>query len=80
MSTTVGRNDPCPCGSGKKYKNCCQGAGRPTTTGTSKTTMYVLGAVVLLGLVLMTISLVGGGGGRACPPGQIWDAAHGHCH
>jgi uncharacterized protein YecA (UPF0149 family) len=18
----VGRNDPCPCGSGKKYKNC----------------------------------------------------------
>jgi len=23
----VGRNDPCPCGSGKKYKKCC-GAGR----------------------------------------------------
>ncbi len=22
----IGRNDPCPCGSGKKYKNCC---GRP---------------------------------------------------
>ena len=20
---TVRRNDPCPCGSGKKYKNCC---------------------------------------------------------
>ena len=20
---TIGRNDPCPCGSGKKYKNCC---------------------------------------------------------
>ncbi|MBO5774229.1 MAG: SEC-C domain-containing protein, partial [Clostridia bacterium] len=20
---TVGRNDPCPCGSGRKYKNCC---------------------------------------------------------
>lgn len=20
----VGRNDPCPCGSGKKYKNCCE--------------------------------------------------------
>jgi len=19
----VGRNDSCPCGSGKKYKNCC---------------------------------------------------------
>lgn len=22
-STKVGRNDPCPCGSGKKYKKCC---------------------------------------------------------
>ncbi|MFA4859068.1 MAG: SEC-C metal-binding domain-containing protein, partial [Candidatus Margulisiibacteriota bacterium] len=21
----VGRNDPCPCGSGKKYKHCCLG-------------------------------------------------------
>jgi len=20
---SVGRNDPCPCGSGKKYKKCC---------------------------------------------------------
>jgi preprotein translocase subunit SecA len=19
----VGRNDPCPCGSGRKYKHCC---------------------------------------------------------
>ena len=24
---TVGRNDPCPCGSGKKYKNCCMRKG-----------------------------------------------------
>jgi SWIM/SEC-C metal-binding protein len=22
----VGRNDPCPCGSGKKYKQCCMRA------------------------------------------------------
>jgi hypothetical protein len=20
---SIGRNDPCPCGSGEKYKNCC---------------------------------------------------------
>ena len=26
----IGRNDPCPCGSGKKYKNCC---GRNTGAG-----------------------------------------------
>ena len=24
-SSKVGRNDPCPCGSGKKYKKCCGG-------------------------------------------------------
>src|SRR5690625_597356 len=23
MTLSVGRNDPCPCGSGKKYKKCC---------------------------------------------------------
>ena len=23
----VGRNDPCPCGSGKKFKQCCMGKG-----------------------------------------------------
>ena len=26
MAPKVGRNDPCPCGSGKKYKKCCGGA------------------------------------------------------
>ena len=26
MSKKTGRNDPCPCGSGKKYKHCCLGS------------------------------------------------------
>jgi uncharacterized protein YecA (UPF0149 family) len=25
-SPKIGRNEPCPCGSGKKYKKCCLGA------------------------------------------------------
>ena len=25
-ASKIGRNDPCPCGSGKKYKKCCGGA------------------------------------------------------
>jgi preprotein translocase subunit SecA len=25
IGNKVGRNDPCPCGSGKKYKKCCLG-------------------------------------------------------
>ncbi len=31
-SEKVGRNDPCPCGSGKKYKKCC-GAGQSDEAG-----------------------------------------------
>jgi hypothetical protein len=27
----IGRNDPCPCGSGKKFKKCCLNKQRPTT-------------------------------------------------
>jgi uncharacterized protein len=23
VATKIGRNDPCPCGSGKKFKHCC---------------------------------------------------------
>lgn len=28
-SAKVGRNEPCPCGSGKKFKKCCLGGGSP---------------------------------------------------
>lgn len=27
----IGRNEPCPCGSQKKYKNCCLASGRYET-------------------------------------------------
>lgn len=39
MEKKVGRNDPCPCGSGKKYKNCHYGKEtekKPTYTPTGK--------------------------------------------
>ena len=29
--TKIGRNDPCPCGSGKKFKHCCLGKENSTT-------------------------------------------------
>jgi hypothetical protein len=31
MAQKLGRNDPCPCGSGKKYKQCCGKPEAPTT-------------------------------------------------
>jgi hypothetical protein len=27
--SAIGRNDPCPCGSGQKYKRCCLGKDAP---------------------------------------------------
>jgi hypothetical protein len=35
MATKIGRNDPCPCGSGKKYKQCCITKSNATSTGMS---------------------------------------------
>jgi hypothetical protein len=32
LTSQVGRNDPCPCGSGRKYKKCC-GKGEPAGLG-----------------------------------------------
>jgi hypothetical protein len=32
-SAKVGRNDPCPCGSGKKYKKCCSETGTLVVAG-----------------------------------------------
>lgn len=37
MEQKAGRNDPCPCGSGKKYKQCCYGKeAKKTYTATGK--------------------------------------------
>ncbi len=34
----VGRNDPCPCGSGKKYKHCCMTSDAKTTQADAEAT------------------------------------------
>ena len=49
MSKSVGRNDPCPCGSGLKYKQCCAGKLRLNLRGRRG---WVLGA---LGVVVVTL-------------------------
>lgn len=33
MSKEIGRNDPCPCGSGKKFKKCCEAKSTRRTLG-----------------------------------------------
>lgn len=80
MSNSPGRNDPCQCGSGRKFKNCCQQMGGSASTVTSKTAMIVVAVVVVLGIVILGVSLTVGNGQVDCPPGTVWSAAHQHCH
>lgn len=54
MGTTVARNAPCPCGSGKKHKNCCLGKIAPQT----KKRFSILGVIVVVVAVVVGI-LVG---------------------
>jgi len=39
MNNKPGRNDPCPCGSGKKYKSCCWNKELPKTRKPIKATL-----------------------------------------
>ena len=32
----VGRNDPCPCGSGKKFKKCCEAKAQKRSLGSAQ--------------------------------------------
>jgi len=78
MATEPGRNDPCPCGSGQKYKHCCMNESVWYESRLLSGALIAL--VVALALVLVGVLLFGGGGPPECPPGQVWSEAHGHCH
>lgn len=78
MSDSPGRNDPCHCGSGRKYKNCC--LERDNSTINSKFGIGALVIVVILGLWFLGSALSGGDDTPDCPPGQNWSQSHQHCH
>ncbi|HTU90276.1 MAG TPA: SEC-C metal-binding domain-containing protein [Gemmataceae bacterium] len=48
----LSRNDPCPCGSGKKYKYCCYGKGDEEDLGLEsgrQQPQYPIGTVAMYG-------------------------------
>ena len=51
--TTVGRNEPCPCGSGKKYKYCCAAKAQQTPLGTK-----VVGSLIALALFMQITGML----------------------
>lgn len=76
----VGRNEPCPCGSGKKYKQCCRGKGDPETQARIRkylllTTVVVVAAVACGIFVSPEIGLLVGGVGLAAVAVAMWIGA-----
>jgi len=55
-SKEIGRNDSCPCGSGKKYKRCCLGTEADPQEVPKKTLPALV--VLVLGLVLAVVVMV----------------------
>lgn len=89
-----GRNEPCHCGSGKKYKNCHMGKTEGVTG--NKSMLYIAVFAVILALAGFSIfynwdkapaarsktngnTLTPPPAGEA-PPGKVWSAEHGHWH
>jgi hypothetical protein len=68
----IGRNEPCPCGSGRKYKQCC--ASKTAGSTTSRMVLVLVAAVVLAGIIAVLSN-------RASDqPRGVWSPEHGHYH
>ena len=77
---SVGRNEPCPCGSGNKYKHCC--AGKAKRTPQSMWTGALVALVLLGALLFAGVSLTQDDGHEAAAdaPSRVWSEEHGHWH
>ncbi len=71
----VGRNDLCTCGSGKKYKKCCEA--RDTSGGIRNWLMLiVVGGAMLAALAAGIASFTG----EPASATRVWSTEHGHYH
>lgn len=75
---TVGRNAPCPCGSGKKYKRCCALKAQKTPLS-SRIALSVIGLMLLTGAIVMLMSL-DDLGDDSVGPRRVWSEEHQHWH
>lgn len=74
----AGRNAPCPCGSGRKYKACCAGKTARRDALLSK------GMVVLIGALLIAVAAAIAASfysfDRSAEATRVWSSEHGHWH
>jgi len=78
----TGRNDPCPCESGKKYKHCCaraQARQQAMRDSLGKGLFWTLIPVVLIALAVVSFSALRGPT-AAGEVQRVWSAEHNHWH
>tara|TARA_B100001245_G_C22799865_1_gene385586 strand:- start:42 stop:473 length:432 start_codon:yes stop_codon:yes gene_type:complete len=77
----VGRNDLCPCGSGKKYKNCHASIEKSKALN-NKSLLYI--GLLLAFLAIAAYSLFFAQKSTRpngpAPAGKVWSEEHGHYH
>lgn len=75
---SIGRNSPCPCGSGKKYKRCCALKSQKTPLS-SRIALSIIGLMLLTGAIVMLMSL-DEIGDDPTGPRRVWSEEHQHWH
>ena len=70
----IGRNEPCPCGSGLKYKRCCA-LKREKMPTASRVALALIVVVLIAGGIFMLLSLDEGGNGQL-GPARVWHNDH----
>ncbi len=79
----IGRNEPCHCGSGKKYKDCHLQVGEQKKSPNTKMIIGILVAIVTIIIVVVTLLSIQTSGNKApgeAPAGKVWSPEHGHWH
>ena len=76
MTAKAGRNDACPCGSGKKFKKCCELKEQKSRGNLAL--LVIVGLLMMAGLAAGITSLTSEK--DAAKPGGVWSAEHGHYH
>ena len=73
----TGRNEPCKCGSGKKYKNCCATKPAPRSQWLAILAVAVFAVAAAWGVGR---AFLDSGEEQEAPPGMVWSEEHGHWH
>jgi hypothetical protein len=76
----IGRNDPCVCGSGKKYKQCCERKATEKSNAFTKWAAVIFGGLLLIGALAMASSLANSDQAQGPGPGRVWSPEHQHWH